>query len=682
MGGASIFNNVNNFLTGGDYNPDQWLNRPDILQQDAQLMQKLGINAVSLGIFAWATLEPDEGNFQFDWLDQTIERLDKVGVHVILATPTAARPMWLGLKYPDVCITSKDGKREYPKLRHNFCWTSDNYRDKSAIIIDKLAERYASCDTVIGWHINNEYGGHADWAHCYCDSCITNFQHWLKQRYDHDIDKLNDSWWTRFWSHTYQSWDQIRPGDHSVEALGLNWVRYCSDMVEDFLAHEIKHIRKHCSKPLTTNMHGHLQITDYVKLAKHLDFLSYDSYPRIYGIEDEDIKNLYYESLYLDAIRSLKPDTPWYLIESCPSLPQYFSPLRLKRPGVHNMLSLKTVAQGSDSVMYFQWRAGRGSIEKHHGAVIMHDSPTDTRVTREVAEIRTNLDNINQTLGSTIKSDVALIFDTESIHALEHNHGGPTAKQYREEVLKHYRALARLGINCDVIDQTADFSRYKFITAPIAYALQPSFATRIHKFVSQGGHFLTTFWSGITDQDLCISAGGRLGPLRDILGITSEEIDCLREDERILLEAEQDWLPPKTHSSTYSELVHASHAHVLASYATEFYAGRPALTLNYLGDGRAYYQAAALDLDTLRHFYNRLLTEAELTDQLADIQNGVLIKRRSNSTNEFLFAVNFMEDPCEVSLPTGDWHDLENNLVGTEVPLDSYQVAVFTQSCG
>ncbi|QDU32306.1 Beta-galactosidase BglY [Poriferisphaera corsica] len=678
-----IFPTVKDLLLGGDYNPDQWLHRTDILDQDIDVMQSLGVNAVSLGIFAWSTLEPEEGRFEFDWLDERIDKLGKAGVHVFLATPTAARPMWLACKYPEVCLTLKDNSREYPKNRHNFCWTSLVYREKTARIIDQIAHRYANCETVIGWHINNEYGGYTDWARCYCDRCIASFQSWLKQRYNNDLEELNQAWWTHFWSHTYQNWDQIRPGDHSIEALGLNWYRYNADIMCNFLKHEIASIRTHCSKPVTTNMHGHLQLADYVKLAPELDFLSYDSYPRTYGKPDEELHNLYQESLFLNAIRSLKKDRPWYLIESCPSVPQYFHPQRLKRPGTHEMHSLRAIAHGSDSVMYFQFRAGRGSIEKHHGAILIQDGPTDTRVTREVRSLRQRLSNLNKILGSTCKTKVAIIFDTESIWGLENNHGGPTADQYNEIILKHYRALLELGLDVDVIDQTADFTDYQFITAPVAYMLQPNFVERIKSFVKHGGHFTTTYWSGITNDDLLCSPGGRLGDLRDLLGISSEEVDCLREDERVKLEDSGDWLGDHSESLSgqqYCELIHLNAAEQLAIYASEFYAGRPSLTRNQLGQGAAYYQAIGLPRDLLRNWYRSLLQRAGLVEFITNMPHGVMMTQRHKQNKTYLFVINMLGSTTQCDLPRDNWTSFADNSPAQSTCLRPYDVQIFVKS--
>lgn len=127
---------------GGDYNPDQWLEYPDILEEDIRLMKKAHVNTVSLGIFAWAKLEPQEGVYDFDWMEEIINRLYENGISVFLATPSGARPHWLADRYPEVLRVNEMRQRNIFGQRHNHCYTSPIYRQKVRQINMKLAERF------------------------------------------------------------------------------------------------------------------------------------------------------------------------------------------------------------------------------------------------------------------------------------------------------------------------------------------------------------------------------------------------------------------------------------------------------------------------------------------------------------------------------------------------------------
>ena len=228
-------------LYGGDYNPEQWLDRPDILEEDIAMMQEAHINTVTLGVFSWSTLEPEEGKYNFGWLDTIMDCLDQAGISVILATPSGARPQWMAEKYPEVLRVNERRERAHYGYRHNHCYTSPIYRQKVRAINMELAKRYGKRKQVILWHISNEYGGE-----CHCPLCQEAFRNWVKDKYK-TVEALNQAWSTTFWSHTYQSFDQVESpsplGETMLHGLNLDWKRFVSEQTGDFIAEEIKAIR-------------------------------------------------------------------------------------------------------------------------------------------------------------------------------------------------------------------------------------------------------------------------------------------------------------------------------------------------------------------------------------------------------------------------------------------------------
>ena len=234
-----LSNKFKHILHGGDYNPDQWLDVPGIMDKDFALFDLAGINSMSIGIFSWATLEPREGEFDFSMLDELFERAEKTGRYVILATPSGGKPAWMANKYPEInrmCIpgfTIAPGwmvKRSLvPPVRvehggrHNHCPTSPIYREKCRIINTKLAERYGNHPMLAFWHVSNEYN-----TGCECDLCRAAFRDWLKKKYK-TLENLNHSWWTPFWSHTYSDWEEIKAVDVSVSSMRVDFQRFCSD---------------------------------------------------------------------------------------------------------------------------------------------------------------------------------------------------------------------------------------------------------------------------------------------------------------------------------------------------------------------------------------------------------------------------------------------------------------------
>jgi beta-galactosidase len=161
-------------LHGGDYNPDQW--PEEIWDEDMRLMKLAHCNTMTVSIFSWTKLEPEEGRFEFDWLDRVMDMLAENGAYAVLATPTGARPAWMSAKYPEVLRVRPDGGRNLHGRRHNHCFSSPVYRQKTRIINTALAERYKEHPALLLWHLSNEYGGE-----CHCDHCRAAFTQWLQQ---------------------------------------------------------------------------------------------------------------------------------------------------------------------------------------------------------------------------------------------------------------------------------------------------------------------------------------------------------------------------------------------------------------------------------------------------------------------------------------------------------------------
>lgn len=584
--------NIDKFIYGGDYNPEQWLDRPDILKQDLLLMKKAHINTVTLGVFSWSTLEPIKDCFNFTWLIDIIDKLYDNGIQVILATPSGARPRWLAETYPEVLRVREDRTRQLYGERHNHCYTSPAYRERVRIINQKLAKTFRNHPGVILWHISNEYRGE-----CHCPLCQEAFRNWLKNKYK-DINSLNRAWWTTFWSHTYNSFHQIESpssiGDHGLHGLNLDWKRFVTDQTVDFMCEEIHALRDGgATQPVTTNFMDDYKGLNYYNLAKHIDYVSWDSYPT-WNKEDE-IRTAYNTALQHDLMRSMK-QKPFLLMESCPSSPNWQAISKLKKPGLLQSASLQAIAHGSDSVQYFQIRQSRGSFEKFHGAVIDHYGGSDTRVFNEVTETGASLIELKQVIGSKVDSSAAIIYDMENRWAME-DAKGPRNEGlfYHESVLKSYQALRKAALNVDIINMEQSLDSYKLVVAPMLYMFRSGIETKLRTFVENSGILIMTYWSGIVNEtDLCYLEGTPHS-LLDVFGLRSKEIDGLYEwEENSLIPIPENSL--QLHTSykckNLCDLVQLNGATPLMNYGSDFYQGTPALTVNQYGKGYAYYICA------------------------------------------------------------------------------------------
>ncbi len=419
-------------LHGGDYNPEQWIDTPGVWDEDMRLMKLAGCNAMSVGIFSWAMLEPEEGVFAFDWMDRVMDNLAANDAYAVLATPSGAKPAWLGHTYPEVRRVTPEGRRQPQAGRHNHCPTSPVYRDKITGINTRLAERYKDHPALLVWHVSNEYGGE-----CFCDLCWAAFRSWLQARYG-TLDALNRAWWTTFWSHRYTDWEQIDTLDRSVHGLMLDWKRFVTDQTVDFFRCESAPLRRITPDiPVTVNMMGLYPGLNYWKFAPHVDVISWDSYPRWHS-QPDDSQIASSIAFVHDINRSLKRGKPFMLMESTPSMTNWMAVGRPKRPGMHRLSSLQAVAHGSDTIQYFQWRKSRGSTEKFHGAVVDHVGHEHTRVFQDVADLGRILAQLDPVVGTSVAPEVAILYDWENRWALEAACGPRNQdKNYPETCIAH-----------------------------------------------------------------------------------------------------------------------------------------------------------------------------------------------------------------------------------------------------
>ena len=662
-------------LHGGDYNPEQWLKRPDILEKDVEMLKESGCNVVSVGMFSWSTLEPEEGVFQFGWLLDVIDKLYKNGISTILSTPSGARPLWMAKKYPEVLRVDETRHRNLFGFRHNHCYTSPVYREKIRIINKKLAQEVGNHPGVILWHISNEYGGE-----CHCPLCQEAFRKWLKEKYG-TIENLNDRWCTTFWSHTYQNFDQIESpskiGETQLHALNLDWKRFVTHQTADFLRHEICAVREGGSKlPTTANLMHYFGGLDYFKLAKEIDVVSWDTYPTWH--KEALIDTAYDNGMCHDLIRSLKVGQPFLQMESCPSSTNWQSVSRLKKPGMLFAQSMQAIAHGSDGALYFQIRQSRGASEKFHGAVIDHYGGNDTRVFKEVAQVGESLKQLKELAGTTVKSQVAMIYDWDSQWAMEDSQG-PRNKglHYLETMLKYYRGFRKQGLNVDLIDMTCSLDSYKILAMPMVYMFKEGFPEKVRRFVENGGTLITSCWSGIADDtDRCYLGGTPYG-LMDVLGVRSTEIDGLYdwEENQMVPISGNSLGMEKTYICQYlCDLVELRGATPVMSYGSDFYQGYPCVTAHEYGKGKAWYVAAIGQKEFYSEFLKKIVKESGVSCGIQEqIPDALEITVRESENEKYYIYQNFGTEAVKVPVPEGECSWIYGN---PEELLKVYELAV------
>jgi beta-galactosidase len=326
--------------------------------------------------------------------------------------------------------------------------------------------------------------------------------------------------------------------------------------------------------------------------------------------------------------------------------------------------------------MYFQWRRGRGGIEKMHGAVVEHAARTDARVFQEVTALGAELERLgDKTLGATTPAKVAILFDWNNWWGLQDAVGPVRDKEYVPVIRQHYAAFWNRNVSVDIVFSDSDLSRYSIVVAPMLYMVRPGVAERIEAFVEQGGTFVATYLSGLVDEHDLAFENGYPGPLKRVLGIWNEEIDALYPEQ-------SNQIVMSDQSGTYacgrlSEIIHCEGAETLATYGSDFYAGRPVVTRNSFGKGAAYYIASEPEERFLNDFYTRLLEEQQIQPVLAT-PAGVEVTRRDTTQGPLLFLLNHNAEGVQITLPA-EWryHDLiADKTVSATLQLAARDVAI------
>jgi beta-galactosidase len=671
---------LNVIYYGADYNPDQW--DEDLWEEDIKLMKVFRVNVVTLPIFSWAKLQLSEDIFDFSWLDRVVNLLRKNNIFIIMATPTAAQPAWMSKKYPEMLIVDVEGRKHRHGGRANFCPNSLDYRRLSRLIAEKMAMRYKDLPNLLMWHVNNEYGNY-----CYCNTCADAFRIWLKKSYG-SLEELKKSWYTNFWGHTYYNWEEIEPPSHLTELLpdqlgdrdgtnfqgiAIDYNRFMSDSILDCYCNEADVIRKYTPNiPIITNFMGTFKPLDYFKWAEYIDIISWDNYPS----NKDPVSNI---AMRHDLMRGLKDGQPFLLMEQTPNQQNWQSYNALKRPGIMRLLSYQTIAHGGDAILFFQWRQSRGACEKYHAAIVPHVGHENTRTGRELTELGQELEKLeDKIVGSRIMSRVAVILDWQNWWAVEYSSGPSVDLKYINQVEKYYKAFYDLNIPVDMINPSDDLSKYDIVVAPILYMVKEDMARVIEKFVYDGGTFITTFFSGIVDENDLVILGGYPGAFRKVLDLWVEETDALYPNVRnkIVMKGKFSELKREYECRLICDVIHTEGAKTLATFGKDYYTGYPSLTENSYGKGKAIYVATDPEDNFIRGLMKHYCDEKTLHSFL-EPQEGVEITQRVKDDKTFTFILNHNSEKVTLTLPEGKYSSLLNGeVVSGEVTILPKEVCI------
>jgi beta-galactosidase len=676
---------------GVDYHPEQWVypyggtaEKPESAwERDAELMQKIGVNVVRMGEFIWGICEPEEGKCDFSWLGRAMDILGKAGIQTVLATPTAAPPMWLSQKHPEILPVDERGLTKHEGTRRAVCLNSDVYWSHSKRIVEAMAKALGQHKDLIAWQIDNGIGGNFTEA-SFNEDTRRDWHLWLEAKFE-TVERMNQLMGLRHWGQLVTAWNQVpmpmmAPTVHNP-ALVLNWNRFCSDTIVEFIKTQAALLHELTRHPVTTNLRPLIHRFDHFDLAEVIDFVSIESTAALKARSSEvacEIDML--RSLKKTGIRTPDGDTGFWVMEQKAGNVSWQDVNSLVRPGVLRMFTYQLVSRGANAILFFRWRQPRFGSEKFHGAVLPHSTGANGRVFKEVSQLGDELKLLAPAVkGTHVQAETCILYSHDNDWVQQQPMQPNKHFSLREHILLFYTAFHDRNIAVDFARPAEDLSKYKLVIAPSLQLLSGGEADRLKLYVQNGGTLVSTFNTGLVDEHNMAPDTGYPHDLTDLFGMEVTEFDQLPPGEENHLTFKGSFPTTHLHSARlWCDLIEPKSCQILATYAKDFYSGKPVMTMNTFGLGKAIY------IGTLshQHFYHDLLTWLRQLcnlHPLLKVPEHVEVSLRQKDDTRIYFLLNHQHSPVRVQFykPMHDF--LTGNSISGNYDLQPHGVLVLDE---
>lgn len=668
---------------GVDYYPEHWVhpysgtseNPEAIWEADAELMAKTGINVVRIAEFTWGLCEPEEGKYDFAWLRRVMDIMARHDIKVILGTPTAAPPIWLAQKHPEILPLDERGIAKREGTRRAICLSSDAFWDYSKRIVNAMIDALADHPQLIAWQIDNSIGGN-ETEFSYNDATKKEWHQWLEAKYK-TIKRANDMLGLRFWAQTVTSWDQIpmpmySPVMHNP-ALLLDWNRFSSDTMVQYIRMQSDILRERCPQhKLTATMRAFVRKYDHFDLAEVVDFVSIESNVAIKAKASE-------LACDLDMLRSLKKSdikTPdgevgFWAMEQKAGQVNWQDANSLVRPGLIRLFTYQLLSRGASGVVYFRWRQPRIGCEQFYGAILPHHLEGSRRTLMEISQIGEEIKLLAPSLKDTkVVADVCILYSHENEWTLDQPMQPNSFFSLREHVQLFYNALHSRNLQIDFARPFDDLSQYKIVVAPSLRLLSDADADNLKLYVQNGGTLVGTFNSGLVNQNHIAADTGFPNNLTDLFGLEVQEFDALPPGEDNHLTFKGAFQVSHMHpAKLWCDLIEPKECQILAVFGKDFYAGKPAITMNNFGLGKAIY----VGTQSHQHFYNDLvawLCQMTAMHPLLKVPENIEVSMRQKEGTRIYFLINHQNSPIRIQFykPMHDFLTGQNIIGNYDLP--------------
>ena len=676
LGCEGVLGQTSPIYFGADYYAEDY--SPEQVEADAAAMQRADFNLVRMLDTNWAAVEPEDGHFDFAWLDRTLEVLAKHGIRAILGVPSYVPPYWMLKAHPEFLLIGRNGERYRPGGMGGVNLLNRKYRDYVRRLDEALARHYGHDQRVMGWQIDNEIG---IWGGpCYNPECVLGFQERLRRKFG-TIENLNRRWGTVSYGHRFTSFDEIPLDAQPVyeghqASLEYEAHRFFSDIQVRSIEEQAAVFRRLApGQIIIHNATGPNRTCSYSDLSKVVDQIGYDNYPQL-GDHLSPAFNF-------DIARGYNRGRPYLILEELSGAqgPYTFTTSQ-PPPGQLRLWAYQALAHGADGVLFFRWRTARsGSEEFWQG--LLDPAGNDNRRLGEIAAMGAEVRKLAPLLaGTRAQARVALLYSWNAWTAQEI---GGSESHYMVNLRDWHTTLAEAG-NVDVVSPDADLRSYAVVVAPNLYLLDNGVTENLKRFVSAGGTLILGPRAGIKDADnRFFLHAPQPGPLLPLTGAAVEESTLLTGERRIsddytpepqntIHSDSPDWMGtfPVTQSA---DILAPTTASTLFHYDLDYYRGSPAVTINRFGKGTVYYLGAATDAALRQKLLRRALSETGV-QPLLSAPPGVEIVQREGKERTVLFVMNFANHPATAKV-NGTWVDaLSNTQASPEVTVEPLSLRV------
>jgi beta-galactosidase len=632
------------------------------LDKDVALMKDAGITVVRMGESTWSLWEPEDGKFEYAWMDRVVDAMGKAGIKVIMGTPTYSIPTWMYHSHPEVLARPMGGAETFYGMRQNMDTDSPAYRFYAERLIRNLVEHYKNNPAVIGWQIDNETGSYGATNH----DVFVGFTNHLKQKFG-TTDALNKAWGLNYWGEDVNGWENLPTRDSTISTgYKLEWSRWSQMRVTDFLSWQAAIVREYRRPDQFVTMDfggiGRRDVDEF-QVAKVLDVVADNPY---HGTQDHMDGQA--QAFQGDLARSLKHAN--YLVtetnaqtigwDSTIQYPPYDGQLRLD---VYTHLS-----SGANMVEYWHWASIPSGQEVYWKGVLSHDLEPN-RAYAEVAKTAHELNKIGMHLVNLqITNQVGILYSVDSANGLDfmpivRQSGNPwpaptMGPEYTSLLNQFHRSLYQLNVGTDfVFSDDPDFSRYKVLIVPALYVADDALLQKISDYVKGGGHVVMTFKSGFTNENNAVRWVRAPGPLREAAGFNYQEFSNL--EKPLALKDDPFHAGAENKVSYWAEFLMVEHAKPLAYYDHPFFGQWPAITENQFGSGALTYEGTYLTDTLQKNILLGVLKEAGLTGADQSLPGPVRLKHGVNSMGKKVhYYLNYSSDEQPLTYSYGAGTDL------------------------